>query len=61
MVLALTLGAGIGVLGLLSTGRSTLGTAARAAALFEEAGTGAMTSPTPASRRGHRSSGGRTR
>ncbi len=39
--LVLGLGAGIGVLGLLSTGRWALGTAGRAAALFEELDRGA--------------------
>ncbi|MBO0774423.1 MAG: MFS transporter [Actinobacteria bacterium] len=49
--LVITLGAGIAVLALLSTGRWALGTAARAAALFEEAGTSATTGPPPASAR----------
>jgi hypothetical protein len=50
--LVLGLGIGIGILGLLSTGRWALGTVGRAAALFEEVDRGAdLRAAVPAGRR----------
>jgi hypothetical protein len=49
--LVLGLGAGVGILAVLSTGRRALGTAARAAALFEQVERGARAAPVSPGRR----------